>query len=414
MNPSIHNMIFIGPFSEILTLDNIPIKGAVKDTSIEILKNYGVVVSNGHIENLLPFENNRHSYKNIMHLTEDLVLLPGFIDAHTHICFAGSRAKDYSLRISGSTYSEILKSGGGIHDTVRHTREATEEELFRKLRMRLFRHIQEGVTTTEIKSGYGLDFTNELKQLRVIKKCQDIFDIVPTCLAAHVCPQEFLDRDFYIDFILKKLLPEIQNQNLSQRVDIFIEPEAFPLKQAERYLIECKRMGFSLTIHADQFSTGGGILAAQLGAVSCDHLENTSETDIQAISKSNTVAVVLPGATLGLGMPFAPARKFLDSGACLAIATDWNPGSAPMGDLCMQASVMAANQKLSNAEVFAGITFRAANALQIHNKGILKKNYIADMIAFPTNDYREILYQQGKLKPKFVWKKGELLKNETF
>ncbi|MDI9355865.1 MAG: imidazolonepropionase [Chitinophagaceae bacterium] len=402
-------MIFIGPFSQIITLDNIPLKGAVKDTSLEILKNYGVVVSNGHIEDILPFERGRYLYKNMLHLTEDFVLLPGFIDAHTHICFAGSRAKDYSLRISGSSYSEILKSGGGIYDTVRSTREATEEELFETLKMRLWRHIQEGVTTTEVKTGYGLDFTNEIKQLRTIQKCQTLFDIVPTCLATHVCPKEFLDTDSYIDFILEKLLPEIKKQNLSQRVDIFIEPEAFPLKQAERYLNRCKDMGFFLTVHADQFSTGGGVLAAQLGAVSCDHLENTSEMDIKIIAKSNTVAIVLPGASLGLGMPFASARKFLDNGACLAIATDWNPGSAPMGDLCMQASVLAANQKLSNAEVFAGITFRAANAIQIQNKGILKKNYIADMIAFPTDDYREILYQQGKLKPKLVWKKGEII-----
>jgi imidazolonepropionase len=270
------------------------------------------------------------------------------------------------------------------------------------------RHLQEGVTTCEVKSGYGLSVEAELKMLEAIKQVADnqAIDLITTCLAAHICPPEFADQKDYLNYILEHLLPEIQRLNLSKRVDIFVEETAFSEEYAKYYLLLAQEMGFSIAIHADQFSTGGSALAVEVGAVSADHLEASTEREMDSLAKSNTVAVVLPGASLGLGMAFAPARQLLDKGCCVAIATDWNPGSAPMGDLLMQAAVLGASQKLSTAEVFAGITYRAAAALELNDRGVLSPDYQANMIAFATNDYREILYQQGKLKPKFVWKRG--------
>jgi len=271
---------------------------------------------------------------------------------------------------------------------------------------RIERHLAEGVTTIEIKSGYGLETASELKQLRAIAKAstQTKASLVSTCLAAHMVPKDFSGgQSEYLNYVFHDLLPVIKNENLSNRVDIFIEESAFDAKNALTYLNRAKQMGFDITVHADQFTTGGSAVAVKSGAVSADHLEASKDGEIKLLANSDTVAVVLPGASLGLGMQYAPARKLLDVGACLAIASDWNPGSAPMGDLLMQAAVMSAAEKLNTAEVFAGLTFRAAKALRLHDRGILAPGMRADMQAYPTNDYREILYQQGKLKPLIIY-----------
>ena len=207
----------------------------------------------------------------------------------------------------------------------------------------------------------------------------------------------------YLSYVFHDLLPVIKHENLTNRVDIFIEESAFNAENASVYLNRAKQMGFDITIHADQFSTGGSVVAVKLGAVSADHLEASKDAEIKMLANSDTVAVVLPGASLGLGMAYAPARKLLDAGACLAIASDWNPGSAPMGDLLMQAAVISAAEKLNTAEVFAGLTYRAAKALNLNNRGILAPGMLADMQAYPCADYREILYYQGKMKPVKVW-----------
>jgi len=209
--------------------------------------------------------------------------------------------------------------------------------------------------------------------------------------------------------ILQNFLPQIQKENLCNRVDIFIEKTAFDAVESEWFLLEAKKMGFEITIHADQFTPMGSLVAVRVGAISADHLEASTDVEISMLAKSNTVAVVLAGASMGLGEPFAPARKLLDAGACVAIASDFNPGSAPMGKLLLQASVLATYQKLSTAEVLAGLTFRAAKALNIRNIGKVLPDFEADLQAYSCADYREILYQQGKLMPKYVWKAGEIV-----
>jgi imidazolonepropionase len=253
--------------------------------------------------------------------------------------------------------------------------------------------------------GKGLCVEEELKQLRAIKSAtvKTKASLVATCLAAHMLPKDFNgNQSEYLNYILNDLLPIVKKENLAKRVDIFIEESAFNTENALNYLNKAKQMGFDVTVHADQFTTGGSEVAVKTGAVSADHLEASKDHEIKLLANSNTVAVTLPGASLGLGMPYAPARKLLDTGACLAIASDWNPGSAPMGDLLMQVSVMSAAEKLSTAEVFAGLTSRAAQALRLNDRGALMPGMRSDMQAYPTNDYREILYQQGKLRSQIL------------
>jgi imidazolonepropionase len=400
-------MKLTGPYIQILPLTGMPLKGALKDDQLQIIPNGGVLVDNGLIVAVGDFETIRRENPSaqINEIEVDNVLLPGFIDCHTHICFAGSRAKDYAMRIQGKTYLEIAKAGGGIWDSVTQTRAADEETLTQLLLQRVQRHLSEGVTTIEVKSGYGLSVEHELKQLRAIKAAsnQTKATLIATCLAAHMVPKDFNgSQSEYLDHILNDLLPIVKKENLASRVDIFIEKSAFNADNALKYLIKAKSLGFDITVHADQFTTDGTAIAVKVGAVSADHLEASRDNEIELLANSNTVAVTLPGASLGLGMQFAPARKLLDAGACLAIASDWNPGSAPMGDLLMQASVMSAAEKLSTAEVFAGLTFRAAKALNLNDRGTLALGTRADMQVYPTDDYREILYHQGKLRSQIL------------
>jgi imidazolonepropionase len=400
--------VLLGPVSQLLTLRNLPDKGPIRDEGLEIIHEGGIVIRDGTIARIGPFKELKSEGK-LIAFNEPVVMMPGFIDAHTHLCFAGSRASDYSLRIGGMSYQEILSQGGGIYDSVEKTRQCPENELLNLTLSRLQKHLSEGITTCEVKSGYGLSVDAELKMLRVIReanKSQPV-SLIATCLAAHVPAKEFGDAKEYLQYLIADLLPVIKNESLAGRIDIFVEPGAFPVDVAEVYLEQARRMAFDLTVHADQFTPGGSTLAVNFHAASADHLESVSEAGISAIAKSETTATVLPGASLGLGMHFAPARKLLDGGCRVAIASDWNPGSAPMGDLLIEASVISAYEKLSHAETLAGITVRAAKALQLPDRGSLAPGMRADFVAFPVSDYREILYHQGKLKPQQIWVGGE-------
>lgn len=402
----------VGPISQVITLKGLPYKGAIRDEDLEIIVDAGIVVEHGLISRIGPFAQLKRA-GTLVEVHEPCVMLPGFVDAHTHLCFAGSRAGDYSLRISGDTYEEILRRGGGIYDTVEKTRQCPEAILLDLTLRRLDRHLAEGVTTCEIKSGYGLTVESELKMLNVVRKAaaQHPSTLVPTCLAAHVPAREFADPVQYLQYLVANMLPLVKRESLSNRVDIFVEPSAFTTHDAEMYLRQARYLGFEVVVHADQFTPGGSMVAVKMNAQSADHLEASGDAAIAALSQSNTTATVLPGASLGLGMNFAPARKLLDKGCSVAIASDWNPGSAPMGDLLTQAALISAFEKLSNAETFAGITLRAARALGLTDRGVLAPGMRADFVAFPISDYREILYHQGKLKPYRVWVAGEEIVN---
>ncbi|WP_394265290.1 imidazolonepropionase [Bergeyella zoohelcum] len=410
-------MKIVGPFTQLLTLDKMPLRGSLKDEQLEIISHGALVLEGNNIIQSGNFEELKSQYPHaeIEEIKTPSVALPAFIDAHTHICFGGNRANDFAMRNAGKTYLEIAAAGGGIWNSVQHTRTASEEELLNSMLERIDFLIAQGTTTIEVKSGYGLDKNSELKMLRVIRKAQEktAATIIPTCLSAHTLPKDFNgDSQAYLQYIIDEILPVVKAENLAQRVDIFIEKSAFGTEESKAFLLKAKALGFSITVHADQFTPGSSRIAVEVGASSADHLEATSEEDITFLAVSDTVAVALPGASLGLGEPFTPARKLLDAGAILAIATDWNPGSAPMGNLICQASILATYQKLSSAEVLAGITYRAAHALELSDRGVLAKGKKADFVIYPTDNFQNILYRQGTLLPSEVYISGKkVLKN---
>ncbi len=401
----------IGPFTQLLTMDRLPLSGPVLNRDMEILSNAGILVEGDRILATGEYNSLARTTENDSRYIPEIpmVAMPGFIDAHTHICFAGSRSEEYSMRISGESYASILAAGGGIYNTVDATRKSSYADLKAELKNRAMKHFNEGITTIEVKSGYGLNTSEEIRLLKIISEVnKDIPpDLVSTCLAAHVTPPGYSDEKEYLDEITRDLLPRILNEKLSSRVDIFIEDHAFSSEAAESFLSGAMKMGFRVTIHADQFTTGGSRVAARLKVLSADHLEAGNEPEFRSLASSGVSAVVLPGASMGLGMPFAKARQILDTGCSLVIASDWNPGTAPMGDLLVQASVLSAREKLTDAETFAAMTFRAAHALRLDKTGVISKNNKADIKAFPVSDFREILYHQGQLKPSLVWKNGK-------
>ncbi|MEL6253027.1 MAG: imidazolonepropionase [Bacteroidota bacterium] len=407
--------LLIGPFSELLSFEGLSLKGALSDEELIIQKEAGVWVKDGKVLKTGPFHDLSMEAiaqnVRISHLVTPMVVLPGFVDAHTHICFGGSRARDYAMRNAGKSYLEIARSGGGIWDSVQQTRKASKKELIADIKNRAQRHLKNGITTIEVKSGYGLNQEQELKMLEAIKEANEETDahLISTCLAAHIFPKDFDgEKEVYLEYILSDLLPELKIQKLSNRVDIFIEDTAFEEAMSKDFLLKAKGQGFDLTVHADQFHPGGSQIAVEVGARSADHLEASRDKEVELLAKSNTIPVVLPGASMGLGEPFGPARKLLDGGASLAIASDWNPGSAPMGQLLTQAAVLGTYEKLSTAETLSALTFRAAAALGLSDRGRLVGGMLADMVAFPVGDHREILYHQGSLKPTMVWKDGKL------
>jgi len=405
-----------GPFRQLLTMDRLPLKGVLKDIQLEVVAEAGIVHSGGEILEIGLFHDlcNKYNSSNaeVQFIDSDLVALPGLVDPHTHLCWAGSRENDYALRLEGISYPEIAKRGGGIWDTVTKTRNASDEELRILLASRVSRQSKAGITTCEVKSGYDLDLAGELRLLEIIRTVhqENPIDLVATCLAAHIRPHDFEGTSGeYLRFLTERLLPVVLKEKLSHRVDIFVEKDAFGVREARNYLNKAKKMGFELVIHGEQFTSGGVSLAVEVGAQSVDHLEMIGAKDITKLAGSEVVAIVLPGASLGLGCQFAPARKLLDAGCCLAVGSDWNPGSAPMGDLLLQTAILGTFEKLNNAEQLSAITFRAAHALNLHDRGILRKGKLADFIGFPCNNYKEITYQQGMLKPAGVWKRGNLV-----
>lgn len=400
--------LLIGPFSQILTFDKLPESGHLRDEELPVVEQGGILLEQGKIKAVAPFGELRALADQIEEIEGPAVALPGLIDAHTHIAFAGNRSKDYAERVQGSSYHEIAKKGGGILSTVNATRAASAESLSQALIERTGRMLGEGVTTCEVKSGYGLSEESELKILRAIQAASrtDPVTLIPTCLAAHVAPPEFKNPSEYLDCVLTALLPKIRQEQLAGRVDIFVEKGAFSVEEARPFLLSAQQMGFDILLHGDQFTRGGALLAGELSALSVDHLEVSQEEDFNYLHKRGVIPIMLPAATLGLGIPFPPARKALDAGLPLVIASDWNPGSAPMGYLLSSAAFLGAAEKLTLAETLAALTVRAARALKLHDRGELAPLKRGDIISFPCGDYREILYWQGGLKPNNVWIEG--------
>ncbi len=317
--------------------------------------------------------------------------IPGLVDCHTHPCFGGDRVEEFSLRAAGASYEELHAEGGGILSTVRATRAASEDELERAVRRHAEWMLRAGTTTFEGKSGYGLDRDTELASLRAVKSAGG----VPTWLGAHAVPPELDDAEAYLDFALSEVLPEAAG--IAEAADVFLERGAFDAAQARRYLEACRDAGLALRLHGDQFSESGAVpLAIELGARSVDHLEATGTEGANALARSDVVGVLLPVSALFLGRPMPPGRALVDAGAAVALATDFNPGSAFCESLPLVCSLACTQLRLSPAEALAACTVNAAHVLgRADSLGRLAPGFAADVVLLDAPDWRYLAYHLG-------------------
>jgi len=350
------------------------------------------------------------------------VALPGFVDSHTHLIHAASRAEEYELRIIGASYEEIAKRGGGILNSVKKLRAATSDALKQRAHFALRQFAASGTTTIEAKSGYGLDFASELKILKWHKElsAEQPLDIASTFLGAHVIPGEFRTRPAgakdYVSLLIDKLLPEIAAQKLAEFCDVFCERGAFTLAQSKQILEAGKRYGLRPRIHAEQLShTGATQLAIKLGAASCDHLEKINRADIRALAKSKTVATLLPGCDFHLGLKqYAPARELIDAGAIVALATDYNPGTSPTVSMPMILSLACTQLRMTPAEAITAATINSAYSLGRDKQiGSLEVGKLADISIFDVDDYREIPYYFGMNTCHTAIKRGQIVYSKS-
>jgi imidazolonepropionase len=339
------------------------------------------------------------------------VVLPGFVDAHTHLVFAGNRLDDFERRARGETYEQIAKAGGGIWSTVKKTRAASSEDLFNQAQTHAEWFLRCGTTTIEAKSGYGLTVEDELKILRVMRRLDEEkpLEIVPTFLGAHAVPRE-LDADEYINLVLDEMLPRIAKEKLAEFCDVFCEHGYFTIERSKRVLTAARKLGLRLRIHADQLSNSGAAqLAAELNATTADHLEKTDEKGIVAMKSAGVQPVLLPGSVYALGSTAYPrAREMLDAGLAVVLATDFNPGSSPTPSMPMILSLACTQMKMSPAEAITAATINAAYSINRGDKiGSLEQGKLANFSIFDCEDYHELAYWFGIPQTHSVYVRGE-------
>jgi imidazolonepropionase len=341
-------------------------------------------------------------------------VLPGFVDSHTHLIFAGAREDEFEQRLQGKSYQEISAQGGGINATVRRVREAGKEDLKALARRRLQRLLRFGVTTVEVKSGYGLTLADELKCLEVIAElnAEGPLELVPTFLGAHAVPPEYRsDRDGYIRLLRDDMLPEIARCRLADFCDVFCETGVFSLDESERILTPARELGFRLKLHADELTPlGGAELAARLRAASADHLLCITDAGIDALAQSETVATLLPGTAFFLGVPYAPARRLIARGVAVALASDCNPGTCPTENLPLVGAMACTQMKMLPAEVVNALTLNAAAALgRADRLGSIAVGKQADLVLFDVPNYRHLFYHFGVNHVWRVIKRGRVV-----
>jgi imidazolonepropionase len=342
------------------------------------------------------------------------VVLPGFIDSHTHLVFAGGREDEFEQRLRGLTYQEIAAQGGGINASVRHVRGASKEELKALARRRLDRLLSFGVTTVEVKSGYGLTSADELKCLEVIAElnAEGPLELVPTFLGAHAVPPEFRhDRAGYVRLLTDEMLPEVARRGLAEFCDVFCETGVFSLEESESILGRARDLGLRLKLHADELMPlGGAELAARLGAVSADHLLCITDRGIDALAEAGTVATLLPGTAFFLGVDYAPARRLIERGLAVALASDCNPGTCPTENLPLVGTMACTQMKMLPGEVVTALTLNAAAAVGRSDRlGSLEAGKQADLVVWDFPDYRHLFYYFGVSHVRHVVKRGRVV-----
>ncbi len=342
------------------------------------------------------------------------VVLPGFIDAHTHLPFVGTREEEFLLRLRGAEYIEILKAGGGILNTVKKVREATKEELLEATRVNARKLLESGITTAEAKSGYGLTLEDEIKQLEVLKKLNDEgpVEIVSTFLGAHAIPEEYKnDRNGYIKYVKDIMLPEVANRNLASYCDVFCDEGVFSIEESEEILLRAKELGLGLRLHVDEIAPlGGAELAAKLGAKTADHLLKVSDRGIRMMAEKGVFAVLLPGTSFSLRKPFAPARKMIDAGVPVALGTDFNPGSCYCSSMEMTLQLAVLGMGMLPEEAIVASTLNSAYSLDLGDRvGSLDPGKQADIVIMDVPKYAFLFYEFGRSHVKNVIKKGRIV-----
>lgn len=345
---------------------------------------------------------------------QNSLVTPGLVDCHTHLVFGGWRHNEIPLKLRGATYLDILKAGGGILDTVRHTREMIEDELFEKSKGFINEMLSGGVTTVESKSGYGLDLEDELKQLRVNKRLNENtpMDVVSTFLGAHAIPPEYKGKpDEYINYLCDVVLPEVKAQNLAEFCDVFCEDSVFDVEQSKKMLLCAQKNGMRCKIHADEIEAiGGAVLAGELGAISAEHLIATNEQGIDSMAKGGVTAALLPATSFYLNKTYAPAREMINKGIPVAIASDFNPGSCPSLNLQFAINLGYLKYRMLPEEILTAVTLNAACAINRGEViGSIEVGKQADLVIWNAPNFEMICYRFGSNQVKIVIKKGEIV-----
>lgn len=338
------------------------------------------------------------------------LVTPGLVDPHTHVAYGGSREGEFEKRLQGTSYMDIMNAGGGIHATMRMTREATEEELVAQTQKRLDSFLEHGVTTVEGKSGYGMNLETELKQLKVMKRlnAEHPIDLVPTFMGAHAVPSEYKGKeDEFVDYLIDEMLPEVAE--LAEFNDVFCEKNVYTPEQSERILEAGKKYGLTPKIHADEIvSYGGAELAAKVGAISAEHLLKASDEGIKAMADAGVIACLLPATALYLREDAAEGRKMIDSGVAVAISTDCNPGSSPTVSMPLVMNLACISMRLTPAEALVAATYNAACAIKREDRtGSIEVGKQGDIVLWKVKSYQELQYLFGVNHVQSVWKNGE-------
>ncbi|GIW53527.1 MAG: imidazolonepropionase [Gemmatimonadales bacterium] len=381
-------------------------------SELEVLEGAAVLIgADGRIDAVGPYSELRRRARKAEVVEVEGVLFPGFIDAHTHAVFGPPRLADHERRARGVGYKEIAAAGGGILSSVRDVRAIAFEELLDLTRRRLGQLLAHGTTAVEVKSGYGLELEAELKQLEVIAALSDGPPfLIPTFLGAHEVPPEYRsDPERYVDLVIGEMLPAVVERGLARFCDVFCEPGVFTVEQSRRILEAAKGMGLELKLHADELEGSGGTeLACELGAMSADHLAAVSERGIELLAASRTVAVLLPGTMWFLGQSRqAPARRLIDAGCAVALATDFNPGSSPGMSLPLMAMCGVSQMKMLPSEAVMAITVNAAAAVgEAHRRGQIAPGFEGDLVLVGIKDWRELAYWYGVNLVREVWVGG--------
>ncbi len=413
--------LFITHAAQLVTCRGFSAKRGGDMSDLHIIEDGAVAIENGVIRAVGKTSEIVKRYKMAHCYTIDAqknAVLPGFIDPHTHFVFSGERAEEFAWRIRGVSYMDIMRRGGGIADTVKATRAASNIELLKEGLKRLDTMLSFGVTTVEGKSGYGLDYETEIRQLEVMKKLNEThpLDVVPTFLGAHAVPEEYINRtDEYIDFIIGTVLPTVTKRRLAEFCDVFCEMDVFNIDQAKRVLLAAARMGLAPKIHADEISSiGGAGLAAELGAASADHLIHASDRGIDALAEAGVVATLLPGTAFCLKEPYARARSMIDRGSALALATDMNPGTFCSESVPLIVALAVLNMDMSIEEVVTAITINAAAALKRADRiGSIDVGKQGDLVVLAYPSYTSLAYRTGTSMVERVIKRGTVVFDKT-